>query len=172
MNLSKIFKISGGLRSIVGSPVVISDPDLNSVGEIVLDEDFSTFYGYWIKKYEKDERTVFEKRYLTGAIAPNGRNGNNGIAFYELPNDNKITQIMYVAPDLKNPKCGEWATPGKYGYFEPRGRAKIVLEEQPYSEEDDERISIIFEEVDVSNINNVELLCQVESCIDVLANAT
>lgn len=163
--MSKIFKISGCLCSFLNS--VIIDPEPNFIGELVLNDD-KLFYGYWDKYYERWGAPVVEKRFLSGAIAPNGTNYRKGIAFFELSNDAVITPIMYMLSDLEGLRCGEWAVPGMTGHFEYRGKAKISLEEQPYSKKSQERIQSNFEEVDIGIFHNAELLSQVQCCIDVL----
>ena len=78
---------------------------------------------------------------------------------------------MYVIPDLDDIQSGSWAAPGLFGYFEPRGKAKIAVEEMIYSEDEESHIKSQFEKIDRSINGNDQLLEQVQCCIDILTNA-
>lgn len=156
--MSKIFKISGNFMQYGEW----STPDPSFVGEIVVD-DANTFYGYCDELYENRKS---ETRFLVGAIAPNGRNGRNGIAFYKMSNCSECTSLMYVVPDLEAPiSDGSWAEL-RFGLFRPMGPAKVKIEEKDDSdfEKDEKRIKTKFNELDKNIPINSELLEQALIC--------
>ena len=165
--MSKLFKISGNFVQYGEW----STPDPSFAGEIFVD-DANVFCGYCNELYDSDMLSEINKtRFLAGALAPNGKNGKTGIAFYKMSNDPIQSPLMYVIPDLENIQSGEWAALGGFGYFEPQGKAKITIDEITHSEDKENYIKSQFEKVDRSIGVNDQLLEQVQCCIDILTNA-
>ncbi len=165
--MSKIFKISGNFIQYGKW----SEPDPSFAGEIVVD-DTNIFCGYCDELYEVDVPVNYKTRFIAGAFAPNGRNGKIGIAFYKMSNnyDIFVDPLMYVIPDLDDVGSGSWAT-GSFGRFVQQGKAKVIVEEVTYSEDEANRIKSQFEKIDRSINLNDQLLEQMQCCIDILTNA-
>ena len=166
--MSKIFKISGNFRQYGEW----STPDPSFVGEIVVD-DANTFCGYCDELYDSKMSALNKTRFLAGAIAPNGRNGKNGIAFYKMSNDGEQAPLMYVVPNLEDPSNGSWAALTPFGFFQPVGQARVEIEEKAASAfgEDEKRIKAKFDELDKNINGNDQLLEQMQCCIDIIVHA-
>ena len=145
-----------------------STPDPSFVGEIVVDDN-NTFCGYCDELYESRKS---ETRFLAGAIAPNGRNGKNGIAFYKMSNDKNQPPLLYIVPELENGK-GEWAEASWNKGFFTIDEAMVEIEEKPTAalEEGEKLIKAKFNELDKSIDLNRALLEQIQCCIDIIINA-
>ena len=110
---------------------------------------------------------------MLGAIAPNGRNGKKGIAFYKMSNDSEQAPLMYVVPNLEDPSNGSWAALTPFGFFQPVGQARVEIEGKAVSasEEDEKRIKTKFDELDKNINGNDQLLEQMQCCIDIIVHA-
>ena len=164
--MSRIFKISGNFMQYGKW----AEPDPSFSGKIVVDKD-DEFYGFCEELYDKTGSDINRTRYLAGAFAKNGRNGQLGIAFYKMSNDSRQSPLMYVIPDLANPKSGSWAALSFFGCFDKQGRAKIVIEEEEYSEEEEVRIKAKYGALNKGINGNYELLEQIYCCKDIIINA-
>ena len=165
--MSKIFKISGNFVQYGKW----AKPNPSFEGEIVVD-DANTFCGYCNELYDSNMSALNKIRFLAGAIAPNGRNGKDGIAFYKMSNDTEQSPLMYVIPELENGK-GEWAAASWDRGFFTIDEARVEIEEKLTSvpEEDEKRIKAKFDELDKSVNFNKALLEQIQCCIDIIINA-
>jgi hypothetical protein len=148
-----------------------SEPDPSFSGKIIVDEK-DEFIGFCDELYCSNMSEVNQIRYIAGAFAENGRNGKRGIAFYKMSNDPEQSPLMYVTPDLANPESGSWAALSIFGYFQEQGRSKIAIEEEVYSEEEENRIKSKYQSLNKEVNGNNELLDQVYCCKDIIAHAT
>ncbi len=167
--MSKIYRITGNFMQNKRW----AEPNPAFVGWICEeDEAEGEFFGFCEELYYNESMPTESRiRYLTGAFAPNGRNGNMGIAFYKLSNDPNLDPLMYVIPDLTNPNCGEWAAPSIFdGFFHRQGRAMISVIED-FSGKTEEFVQKKYEDLDLNNVINAELQAQVYCCADILVHA-
>lgn len=165
--MSKIFKISGNFME----DGEWAQPDPSFTGEIVVDDD-NTFHGYCNVLHDTDMPVLNKTRYLAGTIAPNGRNGKEGIAFYKLSNYHNQAPLMYIIPELGKCSEGEWGA--LYcGTFFMVDKARVEIEEvtYTYSIEDEKRIRTKYDELDKTINCHDRLLEQIQCCIDILTNA-
>ena len=137
-----------------------STPDPSFTGEIVVDDD-NTFHGYCNELYDTDTPVLNKTRYIAGAIAPNGRNGKEGIAFYKLSNYHNQAPLMYVIPELGEYSEGEWAALD-WGTFFVIDEARVEIEEVTYSIEDEKRIRTKYDELDKTINCHNQLLEQIQ----------
>lgn len=164
--MSKIFKISGNFCQR-GKWV---KPDPSFVGVILVDDN-NEFYGTCTELYPCEICRM--DRFLAGAFAHNDKNGELGIAFYKLSNCPEQLPIRYVVPDLTNPETSSWAGFSLiFGTFQKQGKAKITIEEEPYSEEEAANITSRFELLNLALNGNDQLLDQVYCCIDMIKHAS
>ena len=166
MNVSRIFNISGNFMQFESW----CEPDPSFVGKIVLTEE-DEFYGFCEELYASDMSDINRIRYIAGAFAKNGRNGQQGIAFYKMSNDPEQAPLMYVVPDLTDPETGVWAALFIFGGFQEQGKAKVTITEEPYSKEEEDRIKVKYQNLDEEINGNDELLEQIYCCKDIIANA-
>lgn len=150
-----------------------SKPDPGFDGYIVVSGDGS-FIGYLNELYgpvigmESLHNDLNRIRFITGYIANNNKDGEEGVAFLKLSEDENQSPLMYVVPNLA--KEGSWAAlRGDLGYFERRGRAKVLLEEVAESDDITEDIVCSYESIRNRNnpVNN-SLLDQAHTCLDIL----
>ena len=166
--MSRIFKISGNFVQYGEW----STPDPSFSGEIVVDDEKNEFYGYCDELYCDDVTDINRSRFLAGAFAMNGKNGQQGIAFYKLSNDPLQSPLMYVIPDLTNPESGSWAALSIFGYFQPQGKAKVIIEEEKFSKAIEESVKLRYDLLDTDINGNDELLEQIQCCKDIIINVT
>lgn len=165
--MSRIFSISGNFTQYG----MWSEPDPSFVGKIVATDD-DEFYGFCEELYCNDMSDINRTRYLAGAFAKNGRNGRQGISFYKLSNDPEQAPLMYVVPDLTYPKSGSWGALFRTGFFLKQGKAKVIIEEEDYSKEEEDRIKAKYQALNKKGRYNHELLEQIHCCKDIIVNAT
>lgn len=165
--MSRIFRISGNFMQFGKW----SEPDPSFSGKIIVNEK-DEFIGFCDELYCSNMSEINRIRYIAGAFAENGRNGKRGIAFYKMSNDPEQSPLMYVTPDLANQESGSWAALSIFGYFQEQGRSKIAIEEEVYSEEEENRIKSKYQSLNKEVNGNNELLDQVYCCKDIIAHAT
>lgn len=164
--MSRIFIISGNFMQHGRW----SEPDPSFVGKIVVDET-DNFFGICEELYDCQRLGISRTRYLVGAFAPNGRNGRRGIAFYKMSNDPEQVALMYVVPDLTDPSCGSWAALSMFGVFQAQGKARIMVEEEAFSEQEERRIATKYEALNRNLNSNEELIDQIDCCKNILVHA-
>lgn len=167
--MSKIFKITGNFVQ----NGEWAQPDPSWAGKIVV-SDHDLFFGYCDELYQEIITEANKTRFLVGAFANNGKNGQRGIAFYKLSNEPRQAPLMYVMPDLTDPNSGSWAGMMMLfgsGQFEEQGKAKVTVEEQPFSETEAQRIENQFSQVNTRINCHSQLLDQIHCCIDIITNA-
>ncbi len=159
--LGKLFKISGSFEANGGW----QQPDPCFTGEISVRED-NSFVGYSDELYDWPAYLAEggKRRYLTGYLANNDRNGKLGISFFKLSNYHDIDAYLYVTPELDDPESGSYAAPTPAGYFRRQGKTRIYLEEEPYDEQKKTEIEAKFRDVDLRLRINYELVSQISSC--------
>ncbi|MBR5389597.1 hypothetical protein IK146_03500 [Candidatus Saccharibacteria bacterium] len=165
--MSRILSISGNFVQFGRW----SEPDPSFSGKIVVNEK-DEFFGFCDELYRSDMSDINRIRYIAGAFAPNGRNGARGIAFYKMSNDPEQSPLMYVVPDLTNPESGSWAALSIFGYFQEQGKSKVIVTEEVYSEEEENRIKAEYCALDKGINGNDELLEQIHCCKDIITHAT
>ena len=167
--MSKIFRISGNFKQ----SGKWSKPDPSFSGKIVVDED-GIFYGFCDELYSENIMSDLNRvRYLSGALGPNGFNGNQGIAFYKMSNYFPQNPLMYIVPDLICMDSGGWyALERGLNLFALKGMAKVSIEEEIYSEEEEASIRAKFELLDKGiNCHYVLIEMARDYCKEVLLNA-
>ena len=97
-------------------------------------------------------------RYLVGAMAP--ENNGYSILMFKLSNVRQQAPLLYEIHDAYPEDCS-WSAMSLIGGFFSQGRAKIELEELPYSEEKANQIKERFDEVDLAVNNNLDLVHEV-----------
>ena len=163
----------GRIFSIFGNFVQFgrwSTPDPSFSGKIVVDDN-DEFFGYCEELYDSKMSSINRTRYLAGAFAPNGRNEKRGIAFYKMSNDYNQAPLMYVLPDLADSSNGSWAALSFLGYFQEQGKAKILVKEEAYSEDEKHRIKTIYDNLNKKVNGNDELIEQIQCCKDMITHA-
>lgn len=151
-----------------------SEPDPGFEGYIIVEEDGS-FVGYQNELYgvvvgmEDIHNELNSTRYVTGYIANNNKDGAEGIAYLKLSREDRQTPLMYVVPNLA--MNGNWAAPGWSGFFEPKGKAKVSLEEVPADDAIVQRVNELRDLIlNDDNPMNTNLLDQAYICLDILQN--
>ncbi len=164
--MSRIFNISGNFMQFGKW----SEPDPSFSGQIVVNEK-DEFYGFCDELYSSNMSDVNRIRYIAGAFAENGHNGQRGIAFFKMSNDSERAPLMYVTPDLMAPESGSWAALTISGYFQVQGRSRITVEEETFSEEVEKSIKAKYDALDKGINGNGELLEQIQCCKDIIIHA-
>ena len=164
--MSRIFSIFGNFVQFGRW----STPDPSFTGKIVVDDN-DEFFGICEELYNSKMSSINRTRYLVGAFAANGRNEKKGIAFYKLSNDYEQSPLMYVLPDIADSENGSWTALTFLGYFQEQGKAKIILKEEAYSEDEKNRIKTQFDNLNKRVNGNDQLLEQVSCCKDIITNA-
>ena len=164
--MSRIFNISGKFMQYGKW----SEPDPSFSGKIVVNEE-DEFYGFCEERYSSNMSDDNRIRYIAGAFAENGRNGQRGIAFFKMSNDSKQAPLMYVTPDLMVPESGLWAALSIFGYFQEQGRSRIVVEEETFSKEVEKSIKTKYDTLDKGINGNNELLEQIQCCKTIIVHA-
>ena len=164
--MSRIFNISGNFMQFGKW----SEPDPSFSGKIVVNEE-DEFYGFCEELYSSNMSDDNRIRYIAGAFAENGRNGQRGIAFFKMSNDSKQAPLMYVTPDLMVPESGLWAALSIFGYFQEQGRSRIVVEEETFSKEVEKSIKTKYDTLDKGINGNNELLEQIQCCKTIIVHA-
>ncbi len=165
--MSKLYEITGRFYQ----DGKWSEPDPSFKGKIIVDDN-KEFIGYCDELYDSDQPEVSKKRYLVGAFAPNARNGNEGIAFYKFSNYKMQTPLMYVVPDMKDPKNGAWSTLSlMLGMFLPVGQAEVVINEIEYDKTTEAEIREQYGQLDEEDVITAALLEQTYCLKDILKNS-
>ena len=164
--MSRIFNISGNFMQFGKW----SEPDPSFSGKIVVNEE-DEFYGFCKELYSSNMSDNNRIRYIAGAFAKNGCNGQQGIAFYKMSNDSKQAPLMYVTPDLTDPESGLWAALSIFGYFQEQGKSRITIEEETFSKDVENSIKAEYDTLDKGINWNDELLEQIQCCKDIIINA-
>lgn len=165
--MSRIFRIFGNFMQYGRW----SEPNPSFSGKIVMNDNYE-FYGFCDEFYASNMSEANRTRYIAGAFAKNGRNGQRGIAFYKMSNDLEQAPLMYVVPDLTDQESGSWAALSPFGYFQGQGKAKVAIEEEAFSKDEEDGIMDKYNALDRSVNGNGELLEQIYCCRDVITNAT
>ena len=155
-----------------------SKPDPGFDGHIVVQDD-GKFMGYHrelygdVKGMESIHTELNKLRLVVGYIAPNNKDGAEGIAFMKLSREDNQSPFMYVVPDLA--EIGEWAAPGLAGFFERKGAAKVSLEDVTDTDttEIKDTIARLHEALlEADDEINISLLNQVDTCLELLQHVT
>lgn len=165
--MSRIFSISGNFMQR-GEWV---EPNPSFSGKIVVDKN-DEFYGFCEELCASTMSDIDRIRYLAGAFANNGRDGERGIAFYKMSNEPMQAPLMYVMPNLKVPKTGFWAKLHLLmGYFISQSDADITVKEEAFSAEEEANIKAKYDALD-KNINaHSILLKQIQHCKNCIIDA-
>ena len=164
--MSRIFRISGNFMQFGRW----SEPDPSFSGKIVVNEE-NEFCGFCEELHHSNVLDVDRIRYIAGAFAENGRNGRRGVALYKMSNDPEQSPLMYVVPDLVIPDSGSWAALSIFGFFQEKGRAKIIVEEEVFSKEEENSIKAKYDALNQGINGNYELIGQIQCCKDIIIHA-
>ena len=124
--MSKIFKISGSFMH----EGKWNCPDIVFEGEFVLAEDNKSFCGFCTdQNIDSTESNISS---IAGIYTESGKSGKRGLSFYKSASGpNKIAIIC----NIPNPAASAYGTWGIYikNKFKPIGKARVLIEECPYS---------------------------------------
>ncbi len=147
-----------------------STPDPSFSGKIVVNDN-DEFYGYCDELYDDVGSEINRARFLVGAFATNRISGKKGISFYKLSNYELEAPLMYLVPDLDEE--GSWAAIVAVCSFMqaiPQGKSRIVIEEETYSKDEEDRIKQKYDKLDKENWYNSKLLDQIHCCKDCIVH--
>ena len=160
--MSRIFRISGNFMQ----SGKWSKPNPSFSGRIITDKE-GRFYGYCEELYD-GASDVSRIRYIAGAFAENSYRRRQGIAFFKMSNDPSQDPLVYITLDLGNPEGGSWYELSTLGCFQRRGRARVVVKEEPFSEEVANSIMTKYSTLNKGVNGNDKLLREIQGLVSAI----